>query len=234
MLDRIQPVDLILLVGILGGILLVAFIALKTFRFVSGPSKLESELASFGFDLATIDEAELLRKRLDRLRAGGIDEVHTHARDIYARRDTDRIVYAYPGAGSGDKVAGGFAVVSSRLVLPRFTLFPNFQQEGMLAAFANQTMEKLLSRIMRPVEITGSQRFVEVYDVYGEQPDQVLQFLNTNRMHGLASEVKGYLEAADDMFLFMPFPARLEPAPGVQVTLSTVDSLFRLFVDVES
>lgn len=107
-----------------------------------------------------------------------------------------------------DRRASGprVAVRSERLRLPRLSLFPRLDQEGMLADLANQAMALLFARVGKQVTFSSPAEFVRHYMVGGPDEEALREFLTEERRRGLGETRSWTLEGEGDLFVLGEMP----------------------------
>ncbi|NJN93395.1 MAG: hypothetical protein HC875_04545 [Anaerolineales bacterium] len=94
------------------------------------------------------------------------------------------------------------AVISARLDLPPFTLFPKADTEGWLTNLANQALTWAVSKVGTPVEFPEVPEFQRRYMVTSADPDATRRFLTEDILRRLAQTRLCTLHAGGQVFTF--------------------------------
>lgn len=98
------------------------------------------------------------------------------------------------------------AVRSPRLRMPRFSLFPKVDQEGMLADLANRALGLLLEQVGGQIAFTSPGDFVRRYLVAGPDEQAVREYLTEERRQQLGETRSWSLQAEGDLFVLDELP----------------------------
>jgi hypothetical protein len=128
---------------------------------------------------------------------------------------------------------GLLAVMSRRLALPRFTLYPRLEMEGRLAAFANTLLEKVVGHQGRMVSFPHHPAFDRRYFVRAQDEDEIHRFLDAERLDALAPKQYLVIEAGGDAFtvdrIRLSGRARGSDLADVAERVEEAEGLLRLF-----
>lgn len=111
------------------------------------------------------------------------------------------------------------AIRSPRLQVPRFSLFPKVDQEGMLADLANRALALLLEHVGGQVAFTSPGEFVRRYLVAGPDEQAVRDYLTEERRRQLGETRSWSLQAEGDLFVLDELPIATRgkaPAAGAE------------------
>jgi hypothetical protein len=125
------------------------------------------------------------------------------------------------------------AVMSGRLALPRFTLYPRLEMEGRLAAFANTLLEKLVGHQGTTVSFPHHPSFERRHFVRGQDEDEIRRFFDDERLDALAQKQYLMIEAGGDAFTVDRIRLSGQPSGSdladVAERADEAESLLRLF-----
>jgi|SRR5579863_598823 len=96
----------------------------------------------------------------------------------------------------------GVAVVSSRLSLPRFSVFPKAPGTGRLAGFANRVLRRFALGDRQSIAVPGNPRFDQQYVLAGDHPEDVLQVITGDVLDAIAQKLYRQIEAGGNMFTY--------------------------------
>ena len=131
-------------------------------------------------------------------------------RNLYRRRGSDYQLYLFDlWDASGDSVdqiqENGIAVVSHLLNLPRFSVFPKLEGDGLLPGFVNLMFNAVISRNMSVIHLENYPPFDDRYYVAGEDEVAIRTFLTDHMQRRLSRDSFWHIEAGGDLFTFAKF-----------------------------
>jgi hypothetical protein len=131
-------------------------------------------------------------------------------RNLYGRRGPDYQLYLFDlWDTSGDSVdriqEAGIAVVSPLLNLPRFSVFPKLEGDGLLSGFVNLVFNAVISRNMSVISFENYPPFGDRYYVAGEDENAIRVFLTDHVQRRLSRDPFWHIEAGGDLFTFAKF-----------------------------
>lgn len=94
------------------------------------------------------------------------------------------------------------AVISPRLNLPHFVLYPKAGQDTWLANLAGRVVEWAVARLGEPVPFPEYPEFQQRYAMIANEPDAVRHFFTKTRLEQLAQTRYYAIRASNDLFAF--------------------------------
>jgi hypothetical protein len=138
--------------------------------------------------------------------------------------------------GTSDDVSvlqeGGLAVISARLDLPRFSIFPKLIEGGRLSEWGNRFLQALIQRRGGLVEVSHHPRFEERYFLLAADPAPVLRFLDSYRLSRLSSQAYQSIEAGGRTFTYSRFPMQTKRETAgdeLELHLAQARNLYQIF-----
>jgi hypothetical protein len=140
---------------------------------------------------------------------------HTHTQELIVRHAAERIeagtrwllfdLVDHSGDSNSTLVDAGVAVISEKLQLPRFSLFPRLGEKGRLNDFANHFLEMLIEKRRNRIRLATNAHFEERYFLLGDDEPAITEFLDDYRLSRLGQATYRHLEAAGDCFSYSRF-----------------------------
>jgi len=222
---------LIVSVGVLA---LVAFLVFKLVQHVKQQNEeRRASLRLLGFEPLTPADADQLDKLKDLCRRFKGDSFRID--DVMLRNGSDHrlLLFDLTDTSGDNDSKQQLAVVSRRLALPRFTLYPRLELEGRLAAFANSVIEKLVGHGGKTVRFSSHPAFERRHFVKGEDEDAIRRFFDAARLEALAAKQYLMLEAGGDGFTVgrvqLPGQAQGPERADLAERVREAEELLRLF-----
>jgi hypothetical protein len=190
-------------------------------------------LRSLGFAPVPSSDAEVVSTIVDLCKRSRGDSYRVD--NLLERRGSDhRLLLFDLHDTSGDNDHPGLlAVMSRRLDLPRFTLYPRLETEGRLAAVANAVLEKLVRHQGKTVAFPAHPSFDRRHFVSGGDEGAIRRFFGEDRLAALAEKQYLMIEAGGDCFTVGRVYPRGRPSGSdlddVSQRVEEAEELLRLF-----
>jgi hypothetical protein len=180
--------------------LVVFFVYRVVAHFRQKSAEHRAALRSLGFEPVSSSDREVVSSIVDLSERWKGD--HYRVENLLERRGSDHRLFLFDlNDPSGDNHHPGLlAVMSRRLELPRFTLYPRLDMEGRLAAFANTLLEKLVGHQGKTVGFPAHPKFDGRHFVRGSDEDEIRRFFDDDRLDALAEKQYLMIEAGGDAF----------------------------------
>jgi hypothetical protein len=167
-----------------------------------------NQAVELGFEPLEEGEQTLLERLVELHEKFGHQEIEI--RNLYRRRGPDYQLYLFDlWDVSGDSVdriqENGIAVVSPLLILPRFSVFPKLEGDGLLPSFVNLVFNAVISRKMSVINFENYPAFDDRYYVAGEDENAIRVFLSDHVQRRLSRDPFWHIEAGGDLFTFAKF-----------------------------
>jgi len=182
-------------------------------------------LVAFLVYKATVAVGEAREEKQRGLRALGFEPLDPPPEDLTAsllalhghgRKGRRRLEGLFERKGSGHRLylfdlkdtsgegtrSGVIAVVSPRLRVPRLTIFPRFQGDGLVARLANLLVRKLGRRHGGLVDFVSHEPFSRRHHVAGPDEAAIRHFLTDRRLEQLAGMERMAVEAEGDRLTY--------------------------------
>lgn len=142
--------------------------------------------------------------------------------DLSKRQESECDVYLFDfvETGGASSTSGGpaqntVAVVSSRLNLPRLSIFPKLPGGGTLAGFANRWLSHIEAGRRSMISVRDNSQFDAAYFLAGDNEADVRQVMTSYVMDHLATKPYRHIEAGGDIFTYdrtILGPSGLDPS----------------------
>lgn len=213
---------------------LVAFAVFKVARHMKQKNEeRRATLRSLGFEPMAPADRDVLDAVVDLCRRFKGDSYRVD--NVLQRKGSDHrlLLFDLHDISGENHHPGLLAVMSRRLDLPRFTLYPRLEMEGRLAAFANTLLEKVVGHQGKTVSFPHHPSFDRRYFVRGRDEDEIRRFFDDERLDALTPKQYLMVEAGGDAFtvdrIRLPGRATGSDLADVAERVEEAQSLLRLF-----
>lgn len=189
------------------------------FSSVDPPSSLVEKISRLYHDTALVRRGKSGRIRLSH---------------VFGRRVGDGEMFVFDLIDvSGDEDSHSerqvVAVVSARLQMPTFLLFPKSDQTGGASRAANRLLTWLASKVAASLEFPGVPQFGERYLVISADTDRTRKFLDAALLKHFADTPLLLIHAGHDLFTLSRIGNTRQKIEEIADLVGQAESLFRLF-----
>jgi hypothetical protein len=163
------------------------------------------------------------------------DTVDFELQNVFSKRLIDGEMYIFDLIDrSGNETTRAeqqaVAVISSRLHLPPFVVFPKPGSDGAASKLASRVMSWALSKFGNPVEFSEHPEFEKRYLVNSPDADATRRFLDGRKLGRLAETRYVSIHAAGDVFALSQLNQLKTPTkPMMRERVDQTSSVFSLF-----
>jgi hypothetical protein len=190
-------------------------------------------LRSLGFEPVPSSDGEVVSTIVDLCKRWRGDRYRVD--NLLERRGSDHrlLLFDLHDTSADNDHPGLLAVISRRLDLPRFTLYPRLEMEGRLAAVTNAVLEKLVRHQGKTVAFPAHPSFDRRHFVSGGDEGEIRRFFDEDRLAALAEKQYLMIEAGGDCFIAGRVYLRGRPSDSdlddVSQRVGEAEELLRLF-----
>ncbi len=190
----------IMFVGIFGGILYWVLVSQKR-------NRAEKQELTLELGFRPVEESGGgVAGEIIRLHGRGFHQ-RLQVRNLSKREEAECDVYLFDLEDSSsdrtDPIAeGGVAVVSSRLNVPRFSVFPKVPGSGKLSSVANRLLQRFALGDRAAIPVGDNSRFDQEYVLAGDIPGEIRKVMTGELMDYIAAKPYRQIEAGRSMFTY--------------------------------
>ena len=197
------------LLAILGIILGMVLLFVSSVRSVRRQAQRKRDLAlAMGF--VALEAEPELETKLTRLYRQTLSEGEFRLENVFRRDLPNGSLYLFDMLDtSGNETTQveeqTVAIVSERLDLPTFFLYPQADTTGGITDLANRVLRWVVSRVGTPIDFADAPDFQRRYLVSSPEPDRTHWFLSGERVKRLTQTYLCIIHAGGDLFTFSQF-----------------------------